>query len=225
MKELVWFATEITPRSRFGRLPEQERYDAVKEWIGDRDPWYAMLCRTHFDDQPGIVHMVEAYVGRPFMTFTVHPDGAVRDIRPPTIQGPIPQPVRESTGWRYLLEEIENADDFRPLRQDTRLTPRRTIGEGAETVYVYTTQGDESLGRVKVGMTTGDPADRIWSQFGTSNSSGPIWLLHIQTDDAVLLERLIHHVLKQNGRSVADAPGTEWFTASVDEVEKGAASR
>ena len=57
------------------------------------------------------------------------------------------------------------------------------------------------------------------SQAPTAMPEWPTVWLAIETDEALVLERTIHGVLRLRDRWSEDAPGSEWFTTSPDEVE------
>ena len=105
-------------------------------------------------------------------------------------------------------------------------TPK-TIGYGDGYVYLYYLPNDkrlaelegESIFACKIGMTEDHPNRRIWSQIAGGLPDEPIIGLVIKTDFPSDLERYIHDVLKAVGRYKEDAPGTEWFFTTPDEVE------
>lgn len=106
-------------------------------------------------------------------------------------------------------------------RQEPTLECEREIGVGSGSVYLYTTDGDKGLGRVKIGHTVKDAKQRIICQFGTSNSGDPIWLLNIRTRNSAQLEAAIHDELNRRGSHIASRfGGTEWFLTTVEEIEK-----
>lgn len=112
-----------------------------------------------------------------------------------------------------------SSDSTTTKTRSSNLEPERTIGDGKESVYVYTTKGDQALGHVKIGRTVNSAAHRIASQFGTSNSGDPIWPLLIRTDDSAALESRIHRILKKNNRQLHNRyGGTEWFTATPEQI-------
>jgi len=93
------------------------------------------------------------------------------------------------------------------------------IGEGYESVYVYTTKEARTHGLIKIGMSSSASVKgvvrRITKQFGTSNPSPPELLLVIRVEDGFASEQSIHKSLK-NCR--LDGPGTEWFKATIEDV-------
>lgn len=100
------------------------------------------------------------------------------------------------------------------------------LGVGNETLYVYffPAYRDQAayLGRdtwpIKVGMSTTDAGLRMRDQVGTAMPERPVVGMLYRTDDARTLERLVHSTLRTRGRHLKDAPGSEWFLSSVQEV-------
>lgn len=101
------------------------------------------------------------------------------------------------------------------------------VGEGPETVYTYyfPAYRDQAahIGRndwpMKIGMTVGDHVVRVRDQVGTAMPERATVGLIYRTDDAKNAERLLHSTLRSRGRHMADAPGTEWFMTSLEEVK------
>lgn len=71
---------------------------------------------------------------------------------------------------------------------------------------------------IKIGMTSDTPHQRISTQCGTSNPENPVILFSIQVEDAKLFENTIHRVLKIRNRWMKDAPGSEWYNTSKEEI-------
>ena len=111
---------------------------------------------------------------------------------------------------------------------NSNLEPERTIGFGKSSVYLYYypqyQESAESKGEkvwaCKIGRTMYSAADgRIRTQ-ATGLPESPKIGLHIKTDKDVKIERIIHDILKVRGKHITDAPGTEWFVTSPNEVEE-----
>jgi hypothetical protein len=104
----------------------------------------------------------------------------------------------------------------------------RTIGDGAEVVYLYylpayrelAEQRNESLWPCKVGRTIRDPAMRILAQAATALPERPVLALRVNTNDSAALEKAIHGTLTTRKRQITDSPGSEWFLTSPQEVEE-----
>ena len=131
-------------------------------------------------------------------------------------------PELEHGTWQIRLETVSNSPD-----ENESDTPK-TIGSGDGYVYLYYLPNDkrlaeledESIFACKIGMTEDHPNRRIWSQIAGGLPDEPIIGLVIKTDFPSDLERYIHDVLKAVGRYKEDAPGTEWFFTTPDEVEE-----
>ncbi len=100
------------------------------------------------------------------------------------------------------------------------------IGEGDECVYVYYYETYKEMAmmkgqkkwKCKIGMSTSSAADRVMSQTGTALPEKPHIGLIIKTTNAKCLESLLHHCMKYHGAYIAEAPGTEWFETSPEEI-------
>jgi hypothetical protein len=123
--------------------------------------------------------------------------------------------------------DIESEEDVQDLA-DATWQAERTIGTGAQAVYLYflpayrdvAMQKQQPNWRCKIGMTTrDDPRDRIYSQASTALPERPVIGLVIRTDMALALEKAIHGILNVRNRGIPDLPGSEWFMTSPDEVE------
>ncbi len=113
------------------------------------------------------------------------------------------------------------------LGDDLICAPARTIGTGAESVYVYYNENDERLARLegrnywdcKVGFTAGNITARILSQGPhTSMARLPKVGLVIKTDDARGLERTLHYALDDAEARIEESSGNEWFSTSPERV-------
>lgn len=222
MDKIVWFATELRPRGKIGKKPKQEQLKELEKWLASESDWVTFLCKKFFGGTSGTVHIVIYGFGTPFATFTINPDGNVSDFKEDEPSELVFQPDEDRTSAIFLQSEIDNCSSFREIEPlPTELKANCTIGTGDESVYVYTTIADQNMGWVKIGRTSNEEAVfRIYSQFNASNSTGPDWLLHIHTEDSAHLEKYIHDKLKAKGRHINKGGGTEWFRATVEEVEE-----
>ena len=102
-----------------------------------------------------------------------------------------------------------------------------TIGTGPETVYGWylpayrqlATHRGEVRFPMKVGMTTGDPDERIRNHLGTAPEKyalGFVW----EVDHAHLLEKWLHIRLTLRKLHMPDALGQEWFRTTPDELRE-----
>lgn len=106
--------------------------------------------------------------------------------------------------------------------------PEKEIGYGKNAVYVYyfdiyqkfAELNSENKWPCKVGRTDRGTIERIMSQTGTSYPELPRIALIINCEDSKKLEAAIHSILKYKGRWIEDAPGTEWFMTSPNEIQE-----
>ena len=102
------------------------------------------------------------------------------------------------------------------------------VGQGSASVYVYyydiyqkdAIQNKKSMWPCKIGRTDKTPMERILSQAGTAYPELPHNALLIHCEDSAKLESAIHSILKLRGRWLENAPGTEWFLTSPEEVKE-----
>lgn len=71
----------------------------------------------------------------------------------------------------------------------------------------------------KVGRTDRNPINRVLGQAGTCYPELPHIALIIKCADSSVLEAALHNILKMRGRWIADAPGTEWFMTTPQEIK------
>lgn len=103
-----------------------------------------------------------------------------------------------------------------------------TIGSGKASVYVYYYDSYKELAELKgkdvweckIGRTDVDPIGRIVSQAGTCYPELPHIALIINCDDSSALEIALHSALKFQNKWLEDAPGTEWFLTSPQEIKR-----
>ena len=102
-----------------------------------------------------------------------------------------------------------------------------SIGEGTNAVYVYYYDIYKSFAEIKgekcwpckVGRTDRDPIQRVFGQAGTCYPQLPHIALIIYCDDSSALESALHSILKFQNKWMKDAPGTEWFMTSPEEIK------
>ena len=122
----------------------------------------------------------------------------------------------DSTDW---IAEDQTAEG-------TSIVPLKTVGVGKEMVYAYSyptyrahaTQNSKPTWPVKIGMSRNGAA-RVVDQVGTALPERPEIRLAVMTDNSAALEKMLHSILSQAGRSFDDAPGTEWYRTNEDEIE------
>jgi hypothetical protein len=74
---------------------------------------------------------------------------------------------------------------------------------------------------IKVGMTIRDVEERINDQCkGSAFFSSPRLLKSWRVNQVSLTERTVQGLLKLSGQWKSDAPGSEWFVTTVDEIER-----
>lgn len=109
------------------------------------------------------------------------------------------------------------------------LPSEKTIGAGAEAVYLYFNQSDQELAQYKnqeiwpckIGMTTVLPVTtRIISQgVKTAFSKPPVIGLVILTENAYRMEKSLHHALHMAGAECTESLGSEWFYTNPSRIE------
>lgn len=101
------------------------------------------------------------------------------------------------------------------------------LGEGSGTVYVYYYDvykeraflNGRTIWECKVGKTDRNVLDRIFSQTGTAYPEYPHVALLIKCPSAREMEDALHSILKLRGKWMENAPGSEWFLTSPDEIK------
>ena len=125
--------------------------------------------------------------------------------------------------WRLSCLEFDNVQNA----VDVQDTPKE-LGEGNELVYCYyfptykkyaELQGQTEWA-CKVGQTTKNLWDHIYSQVRTCFPEDPCVAITIHCDNAKDLESLIQKVLRTRGKWMQNAPGTEWYITTPKEVEE-----
>lgn len=130
--------------------------------------------------------------------------------------------------WRlnYKIHEVEFIKE-KEEKLSIEYTFDKTIGIGENSVYVYYydiyKKYAENSGKIvwecKIGRTDRDPLQRIFGQAGTCYPELPHLALIMKCDNSAQLEAALHNILKLRNRWIENAPGTEWFLTSPDEVE------
>lgn len=103
----------------------------------------------------------------------------------------------------------------------------KIIGIGEESVYLYyypayknlAEQDGKKVWACKIGKTKNEVDSRIEKQCRTALPEEPEVGLIIKCDDASVLEKTLHRILRLEGKCLEQAPGNEWFLTSPDEVE------
>ena len=106
-------------------------------------------------------------------------------------------------------------------------TADKELGDGQCAVYVYYYDAYRKLAEMqnsdvwecKVGRTDRDPIQRVFSQAGTCYPELPHLALIIRCENSATLESVLHSILRYKNRWLEDAPGSEWFLTSPEEVE------
>jgi hypothetical protein len=91
---------------------------------------------------------------------------------------------------------------------------------GKPAVYWYTFpayQSNSGPFPIKIGRGT-DPQARIRMQVTAMPEQPTVLGIH-EHQDPVSLERALHSVLNLRGKRKTDAPGTEWFVTTPDEIQ------
>jgi T5orf172 domain len=132
-------------------------------------------------------------------------------------------------GITQTLESSPGAIEIVESEPAEEVVAEKTIGEGAEVVYVYFNPNDRELAQLrgrkvwecKIGRSaTGSPVDRIVGQGAkTALSHPPVIGLVIRTDDSSALEKALHASLRLVEQRVPDSPGVEWFYSSPSRIE------
>ncbi|WP_319567279.1 GIY-YIG nuclease family protein [Cohaesibacter marisflavi] len=125
-----------------------------------------------------------------------------------------------------LPQDASNTQNLVECPASAQIQAEKTLGEGNELVYLYyyptakelAELKGEAVWSIKIGRTSVG-LSRITEQLGTGHSEIPIVPLVFKTDSSANLEAAIHRSLEFANRKVPNAPGTEWFRTSTEEVE------
>ncbi|ARF17483.1 GIY-YIG nuclease family protein [Sporosarcina ureae] len=112
------------------------------------------------------------------------------------------------------------------VTQVERIPAHAVYGNGISAVYFYYYDGYKKLALLqnkrtwpcKIGRTDSDPIIRILAQASTALPETPTIEYIVKTDDASLLETMLHSILKVRGKQIEKSPGSEWFDTNPDEV-------
>ena len=130
--------------------------------------------------------------------------------------------------WELHYQVQDTTDVVEDIKTEPiAYTVDETLGTGSNAVYVYYydvyKQLAENSGNVewpcKIGRTDRDPIQRIIGQAGTCYPELPHIALIIYCDDSSALEAALHSILKYQGKWLKNAPGTEWFLTSPQEIK------
>lgn len=116
--------------------------------------------------------------------------------------------------------------DQRETAEDATITADFELGTGASAVYLYYYENykqralaeGRSTWPCKVGRTDRDPLGRVLAQAATALPEYPHLGLIFMTDTPGVWETAIHSVLRLRGRALDEAPGTEWFETTPEEL-------
>jgi predicted transcriptional regulator len=133
-----------------------------------------------------------------------------------------PKIVSELESKVLVVEKLENVTPVYDFSVE------RELGEGKGYVYLYffpnykltASMKEEAFWPCKIGYSDAQGLERISSQLGTSHAEKPVIGLKVNSDNAIILEKIIHRILGLRKRKIPDSPGQEWFLTNPDEVEK-----
>ena len=125
-------------------------------------------------------------------------------------------------------KDLDLRDSSTRRRKNSISDPEKTIGTGKKSVYLYyypqyrdsAEFRDENVWECKIGKTIHGEVDTRIRPQATGLPESPKIGLHIRTDRPKKIEDIIHDILKVRGKHIEDAPGTEWFLTSPNEVEE-----
>ena len=128
----------------------------------------------------------------------------------------------ESNEEEIEVSEIENENNDVNIQQSDKI-----IGSGYKAVYIfyydtykqYANLQGKNIWACKIGRTDTDPISRVFGQAGTCYPELPHIALIIKCANSSIIETTLHNILKLRGKWMEDAPGTEWFITSPDEIE------
>lgn len=129
--------------------------------------------------------------------------------------------------WK-LNFEIPTTEVVERQEEESTFVSDRTIGNGNSFVYVYFYDSYRQLAELrgqnvwpcKIGRTETEPLQRVMGQCGTCFPEIPHVALVIKCSDSSKLELALHSILKFKDRHMNNAPGTEWFLTSPEEIEE-----
>jgi hypothetical protein len=99
---------------------------------------------------------------------------------------------------------------------------------GPQWVYLYFYPAYRRLAKIerkrsypcKIGHSSGDPDVRVFMQTGTALPEYPVIASKVETHNALVVETMVHCVLRMRGRTVREAPGSEWFLTTPGEFDE-----
>ena len=111
------------------------------------------------------------------------------------------------------------------LVDDDVVESESDVGTGLQSVYAFYLPtyraAAEAAGQtrwpVKVGMTTTSVGVRM-AAHRTALPEGPVLTLVVRTDNAAILERVIHGILTLRGLRSDESGGSEWFMTNAEEL-------
>jgi hypothetical protein len=131
--------------------------------------------------------------------------------------------------WELHYQVQDTTDVVEDIKTETiTYTVDETLGTGSNAVYVYyydvykqlaENKGNEEW-PCKIGRTDRDPIQRVIGQAGTCYPELPHIALIIYCDDSSALEVALHSILKYQDKWLKNAPGTEWFLTSPQEIKE-----
>jgi hypothetical protein len=133
---------------------------------------------------------------------------------------------------RRAAQEAARALDREEAKAHARRVETGPRSAPAGWVYAYgyprdvvLAEADPAQSRIKVGCTTRSPAERMREQVTTSSPEAPILLGQWPTPpgmSAAAYEAKVHAILDRHGLRLRSGGGTEWFTATLDQVDAAA---
>ncbi|MPN11088.1 hypothetical protein SDC9_158389 [bioreactor metagenome] len=121
------------------------------------------------------------------------------------------------------IQTKENTIKETPIDQ---IPTHNIYGKGDNAIYFYYLPSYKTLAQVqgkntwrcKIGRTDRDPLSRILSQSSTALPEIPIVEFIVKTENASILETMIHSILTIRNKHIKDSPGIEWFDTNPEEV-------
>jgi hypothetical protein len=123
---------------------------------------------------------------------------------------------------QYLQAPVDGAEPDISEEQaqrevDAAVDTSDMLEEGKGPFIVYAYGYSCAPDRLKIGLTTGDPIQRVAAQISTGTPDRPALHLQIKTNDCNALERALHAMLEVHGRKVVGG-GKEWFLVTREEI-------
>lgn len=132
------------------------------------------------------------------------------------------------TYTKKTIEDINQDIDCPSCSRKIELSSDKEIGTGKNSVYIYYYETykkiaelqNKNIWECKIGRSDTNPISRIIEQASTGYPEFPHIAMIIHCDDSSTLEKAFHNVLKIKNRWLSNAPGTEWYLTSPEELEK-----